>query len=70
MGPNGSGKSTLSKVLAGHPSYDVISGEFCTKARTFSNWSRMSAHARASLWRSVSGRGAGRFELAIFAAGV
>ncbi|HTH37907.1 MAG TPA: ATP-binding cassette domain-containing protein, partial [Pyrinomonadaceae bacterium] len=27
MGPNGSGKSTLSKVLAGHPSYDVISGE-------------------------------------------
>src|SRR5215203_2778926 len=27
MGPNGSGKSTLSKVLAGHPSYEVISGE-------------------------------------------
>jgi len=27
MGPNGSGKSTLSKVLAGHPSYAVISGE-------------------------------------------
>lgn len=27
MGPNGSGKSTLSKVLAGHPSYDVTSGE-------------------------------------------
>ena len=27
MGPNGSGKSTLSKVLAGHPSYSVISGE-------------------------------------------
>ena len=26
MGPNGSGKSTLSKVLAGHPSYEVISG--------------------------------------------
>lgn len=26
MGPNGSGKSTLSKVLAGHPSYDVTSG--------------------------------------------
>ena len=24
MGPNGSGKSTLSKVLAGHPSYEVI----------------------------------------------
>jgi len=27
MGPNGSGKSTLSQVLAGHPSYEVISGE-------------------------------------------
>lgn len=27
MGPNGSGKSTLSKVLAGHPAYDVKSGE-------------------------------------------
>lgn len=27
MGPNGSGKSTLSKVLAGHPSYEVTGGE-------------------------------------------
>ncbi len=26
MGPNGSGKSTLSKVLAGHPSYEVTAG--------------------------------------------
>ena len=26
MGPNGSGKSTLSKVLAGHPSYQVKEG--------------------------------------------
>jgi Fe-S cluster assembly ATP-binding protein len=26
MGPNGSGKSTLSKVLSGHPSYDVTGG--------------------------------------------
>lgn len=26
MGPNGSGKSTLSKVVAGHPSYEVTSG--------------------------------------------
>ena len=26
MGPNGSGKSTLSKVLAGHPSYEVTQG--------------------------------------------
>jgi len=26
MGPNGSGKSTLSKVLAGHPAYEVTGG--------------------------------------------
>ena len=27
MGPNGSGKSTLAQVLAGHPNYEVTSGE-------------------------------------------
>ncbi|HVK62646.1 MAG TPA: Fe-S cluster assembly ATPase SufC [Bdellovibrionales bacterium] len=27
MGPNGAGKSTLSKVLAGHPAYEVTKGE-------------------------------------------
>src|SRR5499427_8978229 len=27
MGPNGSGKSTLAKVLAGHPQYEVTSGD-------------------------------------------
>jgi Fe-S cluster assembly ATP-binding protein len=27
MGPNGSGKSTFSKVLAGHPAYQVLDGE-------------------------------------------
>lgn len=27
MGPNGSGKSTLSKVIAGHPEYEVTQGE-------------------------------------------
>jgi len=27
MGPNGSGKSTLSKVVAGHPEYEVTHGE-------------------------------------------
>ena len=26
MGPNGSGKSTLSKVLAGHPDYEITAG--------------------------------------------
>lgn len=27
MGPNGSGKSTLSKVIAGHPAYEVTEGK-------------------------------------------
>ena len=27
MGPNGSGKSTFSKVLAGHPTYEVLNGD-------------------------------------------
>jgi len=31
MGPNGSGKSTFSKVLAGHPSYKITSGEILYK---------------------------------------
>ena len=31
MGPNGSGKSTFSKVLAGHPSYDVLTGDILFK---------------------------------------
>src|SRR6185437_15472469 len=33
MGPNGSGKSTLAKVLAGHPAYEVISGEVLYNGR-------------------------------------
>ncbi len=31
MGPNGSGKSTLSKVIAGHPSYEVSDGTITFK---------------------------------------
>jgi Fe-S cluster assembly ATP-binding protein len=33
MGPNGSGKSTLSKVIAGHPAYEVFSGEVLFEGR-------------------------------------
>lgn len=33
MGPNGAGKSTLAKILAGHPSYEVTSGEILYKSR-------------------------------------
>jgi Fe-S cluster assembly ATP-binding protein len=31
MGPNGSGKSTLSKVIAGHPSFEVTEGSITYK---------------------------------------
>jgi Fe-S cluster assembly ATP-binding protein len=31
MGPNGSGKSTFSKVLAGHPAYQVTNGDIIFK---------------------------------------
>jgi len=33
MGPNGSGKSTLSKVLAGHPAYEVTKGTVLFKEK-------------------------------------
>ena len=28
MGPNGSGKSTFSKIIAGHPAYEVLEGRY------------------------------------------
>lgn len=31
MGPNGSGKSTFSKVLAGHPAYQILNGDIIFK---------------------------------------
>ncbi len=34
MGPNGSGKSTLAKVLAGHPGYEVTSGDVVFKGKS------------------------------------
>ncbi|HEY9688227.1 MAG TPA: Fe-S cluster assembly ATPase SufC [Coleofasciculaceae cyanobacterium] len=33
MGPNGSGKSTLSKIIAGHPDFEVTSGEILYKGQ-------------------------------------
>lgn len=33
MGPNGAGKSTLSKVLAGHPAYEITEGEVWFKGQ-------------------------------------
>jgi len=31
MGPNGSGKSTFSKIIAGHPAYEVLEGDIIFK---------------------------------------
>ncbi len=33
MGPNGAGKSTLAKVLAGHPAYEISSGNVSFKGK-------------------------------------
>nr|YP_009330449.1 sufC [Coccophora langsdorfii]ANS72221.1 sufC [Coccophora langsdorfii] len=37
MGVNGSGKSTLSKVIAGHPSYNVTKGEILFEGKDISD---------------------------------
>ncbi|HET6764898.1 MAG TPA: Fe-S cluster assembly ATPase SufC [Longimicrobiaceae bacterium] len=34
MGPNGSGKSTLSKVICGHPAYEVTDGEILFRGQS------------------------------------
>ena len=34
MGPNGSGKSTLSKVISGHPAYEVTDGEILLRGES------------------------------------
>lgn len=44
MGPNGSGKSTLSKVIAGHPDYEVTGGAVSYKKK---NLLELDAHMRA-----------------------
>lgn len=44
MGPNGSGKSTLAQVLAGHPAYEITSGEILYQGE---NLAEMEAEQRA-----------------------
>lgn len=46
MGPNGSGKSTLSKVVSGHPEYEVTDGEILFNGE---NIIEMDADERAHL---------------------
>lgn len=36
MGPNGSGKSTISKVLVGHPAYEVTAGKYTYRGEDLS----------------------------------
>ncbi|NEQ95494.1 MAG: Fe-S cluster assembly ATPase SufC [Cyanothece sp. SIO2G6] len=38
MGPNGSGKSTFSKVLTGHPDYEVTGGSIDYKGESVLDW--------------------------------
>jgi Fe-S cluster assembly ATP-binding protein len=52
MGPNGSGKSTLSKVLSGHPAYEVTDGSVTFKGEDLLEL-EVDERARAgSSWRS------------------
>ena len=39
MGPNGSGKSTLAKILSGHPSYELTSGEILFQGKNLLDFS-------------------------------
>jgi len=38
MGPNGSGKSTLSKVISGHPAYEVTDGDIHFQGESVLDW--------------------------------
>ncbi len=48
MGPNGSGKSTLAKIIAGHPEYEIKSGEILYEVNfKYQNIAQMSPEERA-----------------------
>src|ERR1700734_3084674 len=51
MGPNGAGKSTLAKILAGHPAYEVTSGEVWFKGQDLLDM-EPEERARAGLFMS------------------
>jgi Fe-S cluster assembly ATP-binding protein len=51
MGPNGSGKSTFSKVLAGHPAYEVTGGEVISKDKISWKWNRKTGQGLVCFWR-------------------
>jgi Fe-S cluster assembly ATP-binding protein len=49
MGPNGSGKSTLSKVISGHPAYEVTDGEILFRGESVLDM-EPDARARAGIF--------------------
>jgi Fe-S cluster assembly ATPase SufC len=66
MGPNGAGKSTLAKVLAGHPAYEITSGENFFEGQ---NINELNPEERAKPWTfhelPISVRDSRRYEYAI-----
>jgi len=51
MGPNGAGKSTLAKILAGHPAYEIVSGEIWFKGQNLLEM-EVEERARSGLFMS------------------
>ena len=68
MGPNGSGKSTLSKVLAGHPTYEVISGEVLYEGKNLLELEPDERARAGVLWRFNIRSRFRAFLFAVFAA--
>lgn len=52
MGPNGAGKSTLSKVISGHPSYQIAQGEILLQGKNIAELD-IAARANAGIFISM-----------------
>lgn len=52
MGPNGAGKSTLSKVISGHPSYQITLGEILLQGKNIAELD-IAARANAGIFISM-----------------
>lgn len=52
MGPNGAGKSTLSKVISGHPSYQITQGEILLQGKNIAEFD-IAARANAGIFISM-----------------
>ena len=56
MGRNGCGKSTLSKIIAGHPSYNITNGDIKFLGESTSSLERRESSIRNFSWFSISNR--------------